>query len=208
MSDRGSLFHRRCMAAKRIMSESSGIRDLLMRLFRFAERASVVLAYISGALLTLLSFFIAIDVIGRGTGLFYSGATDEISGFVMTMAVTWALAYTLTIDKHVRVDLVLGMVSAGVRRVLDWIALLLLTLFAALLAINSWWLAYDSLDIGALSSSIYQVPLEIPQSLMALGFTTLAIQSFLTLLVATFDAAGLQRARDEMSTSAPTQFDV
>jgi TRAP-type C4-dicarboxylate transport system permease small subunit len=180
----------------------------LMGLFAFCERLSVAMAYISGALLALLSLFITADVLGRGSGKFYSGATDEISGFVMTMAVTWALAYTLTIDKHVRVDLVLGLVSAPVRRVLDWIALLLLTAFAALLAINSWNLALESHDIGALSPSILQVPLAIPQSVMAFGFSTLAAQSFLTLLVATFDPGGLARARAEESKAAPIQYDV
>ena len=187
------------------MAKNSGA---LMGLFRLLERLSVVMAYISGALLTLLSFFIAADVLGRGSGKFYSGATDEISGFVMTLAVTWALAYTLTIDKHVRVDLLLGMVSGPVRRLLDWIALLLLTVFAGLLAVNSWGLALESFDIGALSPSILQVPLGIPQSVMAIGFSTLAVQSFLTLLVATFDPGGLARARAEESKAAPTQYDV
>jgi TRAP-type mannitol/chloroaromatic compound transport system permease small subunit len=187
------------------MAKNSGA---LMGLFLLLERLSVVMAYISGALLTLLSLFIAADVLGRGSGKFYSGATDEISGFVMAMAVTWALAYTLTIDKHVRVDLVLGAVSAPVRRVLDWLALLLLTAFAALLAINSWGLAVESYDIGALSSSILQLPLVIPQGVMATGFTMLAAQSLLTLLVATFDPSGLARARAEESKAAPTQYDV
>ena len=88
------------------MAKSDG--GALLGVFGLFERLSVAMAYISGLLLTLLSFFIAADVLGRGSGKFYSGATDEISGFVMTLAVTWALAYTLTIDKHVRVDLLLG----------------------------------------------------------------------------------------------------
>jgi hypothetical protein len=43
---------------------------------------------------------------------------------------------------------------------------------------------------------------------MAIGFTTLAAQSLLTLLVATFDPSGLARARAEESKAAPTQYDV
>jgi TRAP-type C4-dicarboxylate transport system permease small subunit len=172
------------------------------------ERLSVAMAYASGAVLTFLSFFIAVDVLGRGYGGFYSGATDEISGFAMSFAVTWALAYTLTIDKHVRVDLLLGAVSPSLRRLLDWAALLLLTVFAGLLAYNSWMLSLDSFEIGALSSSILQIPVGIPQGAMAFGFTMLAIQSFVTLLVATFSPAGLARARAAESKSAPVQYDV
>lgn len=180
----------------------------LMRLFAYLERVSVAMAYVSGAMLTLLSFFIAVDVLGRGAGRFYSGATDEISGFVMTMAVTWALAYTLTIDKHVRVDLLLGRLSPGMRHIFDWIALLLLTVFAALLAINSWGLALESHQFGSLSPSVLQVPLAIPQAIMAIGFSVLTVQSFVTLLVAAFNPAGLDQARNAESKSAPEQFDI
>ena len=40
------------------------------------------------------------------------------------------------------------------------------------------------------------------------GFTTLAAQSLLTLLIATFNPGGLARARAEESKAAPTQYDV
>ena len=43
---------------------------------------------------------------------------------------------------------------------------------------------------------------------MAFGFSTLTAQSFLTLLVATFDPGGLARARAAESKAAPTQYDV
>jgi TRAP-type C4-dicarboxylate transport system permease small subunit len=191
------------------MSSLSGdARAGLMRLFRLMERLSIGMAVIGGALLTALAFFITADVLGRGYGGFYSGATDEIAGFTMTLAVTWALAYTLTIDKHVRVDLLLGVVSAGVRRVLDWIALVLLTAFATMLAVKCWDLALDSLAIGSLSPSVLQVPIGIPQSTMALGFTILSLQAFITLLVATLDPSGFDRERNAERAAAPTQFDV
>lgn len=190
-------------------SLSQGARPgLLMRLFKLMERLSAGMAIIGGALLTLLAFFISADVLGRGYGGFYSGATDEIAGFTMTLAVTWALAYTLTIDKHVRVDLLLGVVSARVRRILDWFALLLLTVFAAMLAVKSWDLALESLVIGSLSPSVLQVPIGIPQSTMALGFTILSLQGLITLLVATLDPSGFDRERNAESAAAPTQFDV
>jgi len=180
----------------------------LWALFRRLESLSVAMAYLGGLILTLLAFFIAFDVVGRYFSIFYSGATDEISGFAMSMAVTWSLAYTLTIDKHVRVDIVLGMVSEKTRLFLDWVALGLLTLFASLLAINSWVLALDSYDISAVSPSVLQVPLIFPQGIMALGFTALAIQGAVSWLLATFDPAGLKRAMARDSEAAPTQFDI
>jgi TRAP-type C4-dicarboxylate transport system permease small subunit len=180
----------------------------LLGFFEALEKLSIAMALASGAILTALAFFIAIDVIGRSTSSFYSGATDEIAGFAMALAVTWALAYTLTIDKHVRVDLLLGAVPKPLRRLLDWIAMALLTAFAGLLARYSWALAIDSLEIGALSQSILQVPIGIPQAAMACGFSMLALQGLATLVVATLDPRGLERLRAREADAAPMQFDV
>jgi C4-dicarboxylate transporter, DctQ subunit len=180
----------------------------LMRVFVAMERFSVGMAVIGGGLLTLLAVFITADVLGRGFGGLYSGATDEIAGYAMSLAITWSLAYTLTIDKHVRVDLLLGVVSPRLRRLLDWIALALLTLFAIMLAWNCWGLAFESLQINSRSPGVLQTPIGIPQSAMALGFTVLAVQGVLTLAVATFDPAGRERMRAAEQAAAPAQFDV
>ncbi len=190
-------------------SFAEGSRDgALMQIFTVMERVSVALAVIGGGLLTFLAFFITADVLGRGFGGFYSGATDEIAGYVMCLAITWSLAYTLTIDKHVRVDLLLGMAGPKARRLLDWIALALLTTFAIMLAYNCWGLAIDSLKIGSKSPGVLQTPIGVPQCAMAIGFTALAMQGVITLLVATFDPAGLEKVRAAETAVAPAQFDV
>ena len=172
------------------------------------EQISVIMAILSGVMIMLLAIFITADVIGRRVGGIYSGATDEISGFVMAMAATWALAYTLTIDKHVRVDIIFGFIGSRLRRVLDLAALLLLAVFACLLSYSSWKLAVDSFEIGALSPSVLQVPLGIPQSIMALGFTALAFQSTIALLIAALDPVGFETTRRAESAAAPEQFDI
>lgn len=190
-------------------SYAQGSRDgTLMQLFIAMERISVAMAVIGGGLLTFLAFFITADVLGRGYGGFYSGATDEIAGYVMCLAITWSLAYTLTIDKHVRVDLLLGAVGPKARRTLDWIALALLTAFAIMLAYNCWGLALDSLTIRSKSPGVLQTPIGVPQCAMAFGFTALALQGVMTLLVATFNPAGLEKVRAVEAAAAPTQFDV
>ena len=190
-------------------SYAKGSRDgTLMQVFVAMERVSVAMAVIGGGLLTVLAFFITADVLGRGYGGFYSGATDEIAGYVMCLAITWSLAYTLTIDKHVRVDLLLGVVGPKVRRLLDWVALALLTTFAIMLAYNCWGLAFDSLAIGSKSPGVLQTPIGVPQSAMAFGFTALALQGVMTLLIATFKPAGLEKIRAADTAAAPAQFDV
>lgn len=181
---------------------------MLIRLLDAAERFSVLTACIGGGILAVLAFFITFDALGRGYGGFYSGATDEISGYAMCLAVTWTLAYTLTIDKHVRVDLIFGMVSPRARRMLDRIALLLLTVFAFLLAANSLRMAMESFEFGILSTSVLQVPVGIPQSLMAVGFMILALQGAVTFLVGLIYPSALKRSAALERRGAPEQFEI
>ena len=82
------------------------------------------------ALLVLLGLFITVDVLGRYLGGVYSGATDEISVFVMALAATWALSYTSMIGKHIRIDLTLHWLSPRLRRIADYGGVALLCAFA------------------------------------------------------------------------------
>lgn len=149
-----------------------------------ADRLAVLLGWISGATLVALALFITVDVLGRRYGGPYTGATDEISVFMMALAATWALAYTSAIGKHIRIDLTLHWFSPRLRRIADFGGVALLGAFAALLAINSWSLAWDSWIGGSVSMSKLSVPLVWPQSAMAAGFTLLAFHAFVTLLAA------------------------
>ena len=181
---------------------------MIVRLFLMMERLSIGLAIVGGCLLSLLAIFITADVLGRGYGGFYSGATDEIAGYVMCLAVTWSLAYTLIIDKHVRVNLLLTVVSVRIARCLDWLALALLTTFALMLAYNCWHLAIESFEFNSRSPGVLQTPIGVPQAAMALGFSALAVQGLIMLIYATLDSAGFQRRRLADSQASPVQFDI
>jgi TRAP-type C4-dicarboxylate transport system permease small subunit len=180
----------------------------IVQLFLIMERISIALAVFGGGLLTLLAIFITADVLGRGYGGLYSGATDEIAGYAMCLAVTWSLAYTLTIDKHVRVNLLLTVVPVRVARWLDWLALALLTTFAIMLAYNCWFLASESFEFNSRSPGVLQTPIGVPQAAMALGFSVLGIQGIVMLLYATVDPDGFERRRSADRESAPAQFDI
>ena len=158
----------------------------IARAIGISDRIAHVLAYVSGAVLVLLALFITVDVLGRRYGGPYTGATDEISVFAMAAAVTWALAYTSVVGKHIRIDLTLPLLSPKLRRVADYGGMALLAVFASLLAVNCWRLAWESLEIGSISMSKLSVPLVYPQALMAAGFTFLAIHAFITLLAAPY----------------------
>ena len=104
----------------------------------------------------------------------------------MAFAVSWALSYTFVTGKHIRIDLVTPLAGRSLRQVLDYGGVALLGVFASIVAINAWAMAAESAEIGARSMSVLQIPLAYPQAAMALGFTALAVQAFVTLLAAPF----------------------
>jgi len=135
------------------------------------------MAYACGVLFLLLAFYTTADVLARRYGGPFSGVTDEMGGYALALGFSWALAYTLRTGGHVRVDIVLPLVSARVRRVLDALALALMAVFAATVSFYLWKLVASSYAIGATGHSIIQTPQWVPQALMATGYSLLALVS-------------------------------
>jgi TRAP-type C4-dicarboxylate transport system permease small subunit len=126
------------------------------------------LALVSICLLTLASS------IGRALGMVVPSA-NEMAGYAMAAASFLALAPTLRAGGHIRVQVLLGMLPAGLRR---WLELWCIVVTLALVAYLAWWavdLARQSYVFGDASPGLLAVPLWIPQSLMAFGVVALAL---------------------------------
>jgi TRAP-type C4-dicarboxylate transport system permease small subunit len=160
----------------------SVLRGLVTSILDLIGRLAKVMAWLSGLTFLLLSFYITVDTLGRSFGGPYSGFTDDISAFAMAAAGTWASAYALQVGAHVRIDLLLPYLPRAARLWLDQVGIALAGLFAALLATYAWELVAGSYSLGARSISVLQAPLVIPQGLLALGLTMLAVQSAALLL--------------------------
>jgi TRAP-type C4-dicarboxylate transport system permease small subunit len=141
------------------------------------------MAYLGGAFLFVISFYITADVLSRKFVGVSSAATDEIGGYALAVGGLWALAFCLTTGAHVRIDILLPHFPARLREGLNYAALLLLTAFAAIVAWYAWKLALESLTTDARAMSFLRTPLAVPQTCMALGFTVLALQGAVMLLV-------------------------
>ena len=153
------------------------LRALVASLLRLIGGLSMAMAWLSGLTFLALAFYITADTLGRTFGGPYSGFTDDVSGFALAAAGTWATAHALQIGAHVRIDLVLPHLPPVLRSALDQLTLALAGLLAALLASYAWELAAGSYRLGARSISVLQAPLVIPQSLLAFGLTMLAVQA-------------------------------
>jgi TRAP-type C4-dicarboxylate transport system permease small subunit len=151
--------------------------DLGTRLGAVVDSLATVLACWSGAAFFLLSFYITYDALARYYGLPYSGITDEISSYVLGIGGVWGMAYGLKVGAHVRIDLVIGRLGPRARALLDVFAGAMTLGFAALLAWHAWGQAIESLQLDTRSITVLRAPLAIPQAMIALGYTLLAVQA-------------------------------
>jgi TRAP-type mannitol/chloroaromatic compound transport system permease small subunit len=140
--------------------------------------------YMAGILFALLAFFITYDVLARKwgdmLGLPTTRVTDEISGYIMALAVTWGFAYTLRSNGHVRIDVLLPHLPARIRGVVDFLALVSTGFMACLFAWKVWVLVLDSWQSGMRSSTYLLTPMWIPQGILGIGFSFLAIAAVFT----------------------------
>jgi TRAP-type mannitol/chloroaromatic compound transport system permease small subunit len=147
--------------------------------FGAVDRVSIGFGYLAGAMYVVLAFFITYDVLARKWGAQFglptTQVTDEISGYMLALAATWGLAYALRSGSHVRIDVVFPYLSSRLRAAADFIALLLMALFAAIVSWKIWALVTDSWQSGLRSSTYLLTPLYVPQLILGVGFTLLAL---------------------------------
>lgn len=173
------------------------------------DRIFLLTGYFSGLLFTLLAFFITYDVIARKWGYFLgiptTRVTDEISGYIMALAVTWGFAYTLRTEGHVRTDVLLPYMPARMQRIMDFVAMWTTGFLACLFAWKVWLLVVDSWQTGMRSSTYLLTPLWIPQEILGVGFSLLAVAAVFTPVPAFLEGVALRRhtARLARQASAP-----
>ncbi len=111
---------------------------------------------------------------GSAIGLTIPSYSD-FTGFFLTAASFFALAYALREGSHIRVTLVIQNTTGRLRQVIEFFCVL----FALSVAVYFCWytalLVYESYTYNDLSSGIIAVPIWIPQSSMVLGLAILSI---------------------------------
>jgi TRAP-type C4-dicarboxylate transport system permease small subunit len=155
------------------------------------DRVFLWTGYLAGALFFGLAFFVTYDVLARkwgsAVGLPTTRVTDEISGYVLVLAATWGLAYTLRTDAHVRIDVLLPHMPLRLRALADRLAWLVMAGFAGLLAWRIWILVEDSWETGIRSSTYLLMPLWVPQGILGVGFTLLALAAVVAMVAGPTD---------------------
>jgi len=135
--------------------------------------------YLAGALYFVLAFFVTYDVLARKWGSYVglptTRVTDEISGYLLALAATWGFAFALRTGGHVRIDVMFPYLARKLRTAVDVLAQLLMAAFAAIVAWKIWSLVVDSMQSDARSSTYMLTPLYVPQGILGIGFSLLAL---------------------------------
>ena len=142
---------------------------------RKADRLYFILGYICGLELLLLAFFITYQVVAQKLDWVRAPGTDAMSGYVLAMAATWALAYSLRSDAHVRIDVLLPYMSPRIRAIADWLALFAVAFFGYVAAWEMWESVIHDYQRGVVTNDYPLTPLFIPKAVVSVGFTLLVI---------------------------------
>ena len=147
------------------------------------RRINWLVAILVGILLLACVAFVLLDIVLRQIGSSFGG-TDEISGYVMAIATSWGMAFTLLELGHVRIDLMRSRLNAGPKAVLDLFAMLVMTLVITLIAWKSWPVVANSIANGSTANTPLETPLTLVQLPWFAGWLWFAITAWLTLLAA------------------------
>jgi len=135
---------------------------------------------VAGWLFVVAALFVSFDVISRKFFGFSSQATVELTGYMLAFGIAWGLTNALTTRSHIRVDVLVNRLPAGVRAYMHVLALAFLVFLGFFLTWRCWGVVHDAWLFGARDSSAIATPLIIPQGLWALGIT---IFFFLTVVM-------------------------
>ena len=147
------------------------------------RRLNKGVALLTGALLMGCAGFVLLDIITRQLGSSFGG-TDEISGYVMAIATSWGMAYTMLELGHVRIDLLRSRCAPLGRCLFDLFAMIVLSGTVILIAVKCWPVLARSIANGSTANTPLETPLVWVQAPWFAGWAWFALMACLTTLAA------------------------
>ena len=151
-------------------------------LTRKADTLYKYLGYLCGLEILLLGFFITYQVAARNLDWPRAPGTDVMSGYILGMAATWGLAYTLRSDANVRIDVLLPLMGPRVRAVADFVAVMGLAFLAYIVTWKMWGDVINSYQLNQYSNDYPRTPLFFPKAIIAAGYSLLLLATLQMLL--------------------------
>ncbi|MEM6305308.1 MAG: TRAP transporter small permease subunit [Pseudomonadota bacterium] len=140
-------------------------------------------ALMTGVVLLACALFVLADIVLRQLGASFGG-TDEISGYVMAIATSWGMAFTLLELGHVRIDVLRARTRGRARAMFDLLAMLALTGTVTLIAYKCWPVVARSLANNSKANTPLETPLALVQIPWFAGWVWFALMAWLTFIAA------------------------
>lgn len=153
------------------------------RLLQTLRRMNRGIALLTGMLLMACAAVVLVDILLRQMGSSFGG-TDEISGYVMAIATSWGMAFTLLELGHVRIDILRGRAAQPGRSLFDIFAMLVLTGSVTLVAYKCWPVVERSLVNSSRANTPLETPLAWVQIPWFAGWVWFAAMAWLTFVAA------------------------
>jgi TRAP-type C4-dicarboxylate transport system permease small subunit len=129
------------------------------------DRLATLLSCIFGYMFLALSALVTTETIMRKLlNVSFQGA-DELGGYALAVGSSLAFSIALIGRAHIRIDLVHQYLPPRVQAVLNWLAIVLLSLFGLLMAWVCLKIIQDTLDYGSTAPTPWATPLIYPQGL-------------------------------------------
>ncbi len=156
------------------------MEDTLLHTLR---RLNHGVALATGILLMSCAALVLVDIVLRQVGSSFGG-TDELSGYVMAIATSWGMAFTLLELGHVRIDILRGRATKLGRALFDLLAMLVLTGTVTLIAYKCWPVVERSLANASRANTPLETPLAWVQIPWFAGWIWFALMAWLTFVAA------------------------
>jgi TRAP-type mannitol/chloroaromatic compound transport system permease small subunit len=152
------------------------------KILEITDRLSTYAVWISGTLLLLTCFMIAIEVVLRKVFSVSIGGADELSNYVQAMSCSWAFSYALFRKAHIRIDvLYIHIKKQTMRFILDIVSLLFFGFYMSIVSYFSFGVFYTSFIKKSIANTPMATPLWIPQGLWLMGILAFTLTIFLIL---------------------------
>lgn len=145
-----------------------------MVLSHYLKRLARLFGALAALSIVLLALLVLTSIVARLAGVYIGGLTEG-AGYCMAAAGSFGLAYTFLHGEHIRVDIVLNLLSPKARLRVEQLAIILSSIVAGFLAWFLCRMVSVSWRFGDVSGGSDALPLWIPQVPVAVGFTVFAV---------------------------------
>lgn len=161
---------------------SHPIGQLLDRSVTLVRQTSRVIAWLLGALLLATIALIAVEVVTRKLFGHSFRFVHEYAGYLLAIFSSWGLAHTLLERAHIRIDILYMKAALPVKRIMDLLSIVSMSVLALLVAFYGYPLLERSLVNGSLSNTTMSTPMWIPHALWLSGYFWFSLVSVLLVL--------------------------